>query len=198
MGNYRNSNFNDDNFYYENKMKEKEKENQTNPRIENIKNEYKDIILTIEKIYSNSTENEIALSLDSIQQKTSQTIFESMNDIYCYNSIQFAKKYYKKRNNIKPFLDNCELNIFEEINLKYLSKTLQEILQFYKVYSFDDKKKLNLKFPDSFYYEKEEERRRILKKMKMEYIIIFQFYVNLIMIMKMIEKNVIIHIMNMK
>ena len=164
MGNYRNSNFNDDNFYYENKMKEKEKENQTNPRIENIKNEYKDIILTIEKIYSNSTENEIALSLDSIQQKTSQTIFESMNDIYCNNSIQFAKKYYKKRNNIKPFLDNYELNIFEQINLKYLSNAHKEILQFYKVYSFDDKKNLNLKFPDSFYYEKKEDRRRILKK----------------------------------
>ena len=161
-----NPNFDFNNYYYENKMKEKEKEKEkpNNPRIDNIKNEYKDIIILIEKIYSNLIENEIATLIDSIQQKKSQTIFESMNDIYCYNSIQLAKKNYKKRNNLKPFLDNSELNIFEQINLKYLSKTLQEILQFYKVYSFEDKKKLNLPFPDSFYYEKEEERRRILKK----------------------------------
>ena len=164
FNNYMNSNFNSDNYFDENKMNEKEKENQINPRIANIKTEFKDIIIIIEKIYSNLTENEIASLIDSIQEKKSQTIFESMNDICSYNSIQFAKKYYKKRNNIKPFLDNCELNIFEEINLKYLSKTLQEILQFYKVYSFDDKKKLNLQFPDSFYYKNNEERRRILKK----------------------------------
>ena len=64
-------------------------------------------------------ENEIALSLDSIQQKTSQTIFESMNDIYCNNSIQFAKKYYKKRN--LEQLISKDLSITFKLTESYIS-----------------------------------------------------------------------------
>ena len=175
--NYRNNmnqNFNYDNFhiddgtnYYNSGNNNNEKkENEINPRIKNILAEYKDIVFQIEKTYSELTENEIGNILLEISEKTSQTIFESMNDISSYSLIKKTENHYKKKLHLKPFLDNFELNIFEEINLKYLNQTHKEILLYYKVYSIEEKQKLNIlnNLPDSFFYEKEEERRRKLLK----------------------------------
>ena len=175
--NYRNNmnqNFNYDNFhiddgtnYYNSGNNNNEKkENEINPRLKNILAEYKDIVFQIEKTYSELTENEIGNILLEISEKTSQTIFESMNDISSYSLIKKTENHYKKKLHLKPFLDNFELNIFEEINLKYLNQTHKEILLYYKVYSIEEKQKLNIlnNLPDSFFYEKEEERRRKLLK----------------------------------
>ena len=175
--NYRNNmnqNFNYDNFhiddgtnYYNSGNNNNEKkENEINPRLKNILAEYKDIVFQIEKTYSELTENEIGNILLEISEKTSQTIFESMNDISSYSLIKKTENHFKKKLHLKPFLDNFELNIFEEINLKYLNQTHKEILLYYKVYSIEEKQKLNIlnNLPDSFFYEKEEERRRKLLK----------------------------------
>ena len=85
------------NYYNSGNNNNEKKENEINPRLKNILAEYKDIVFQIEKTYSELTENEIGNILLEISEKTSQTIFESMNDISSYSLIKKTENHYKKK-----------------------------------------------------------------------------------------------------
>ena len=135
-----------------------------NKRITNFILENKKVIFHIKKAYPELTEYECGNILDLIQNKTSQTIFETMNDISAENIIKLSIHFHQKKMKIKPFIDNLELNIFELINLKYLNPIHKQILLYYKIFDITKKKELNLNLPDYYFYQNENERRRVLKK----------------------------------
>ena len=135
-----------------------------NIRIKNLILENKKVIFHIQKAFSELTEYESGYILDLIQQKTSQTIFEIMNDISAENQMKIYFHFHQKHLKIKPFIDNLKLNIFEQINLKDLNPNHKQILLYYKIFDINKKQELNLNLPNYYFYHNENERRRILKK----------------------------------
>ena len=137
---------------------------ENNIRIKNLILENKKIILHIQKAFPELTEYESGYVFDLIQQKTSQTIFEIMNEISAENQIKIYEHFHQKNLKIKPFINNLYLNIYQQINLKDLIPIHKQILLYYKIYDINKKKELNLNLPDYYFYQNENERRRVLKK----------------------------------